>query len=140
MEEVKPTALTLCFKHGKQTILLFVDPLTTFPVIIKELLLTLRERYPGGLPTTLTGEPTFTPIPESSVDVILGVPKDVYDIEKGWEELNIAGTGLKETPKSLGLKDGAQLAFAFAESEVWTKTGTFHVEYSNLDELYPEEE
>lgn len=100
--------------------------------------MTLRERYPKGLPTTVSSEPT--PFPESGIDVILGVPKDVFDLEKGWEELNISGAGLKETPKSLGLKDGAQLAFAFAESEAWTKTGEFYVEFSNVDELYPEEE
>ncbi|KAH6711286.1 hypothetical protein BKA61DRAFT_577746 [Leptodontidium sp. MPI-SDFR-AT-0119] len=137
-EDIKSTAYTLRFKHGKQTILLFVEPLTPFPAILKELLTTLRERYPDGLPSSISDEPL--PIPKSGSDVVLGVPKDNYDLEKGWDELAISAAGLKESPKSLGLKDSAMIAFAFTDSEHWTKTGEFHVEFSNVDELYPDEE
>ncbi|KAG4436046.1 hypothetical protein IFR05_008478 [Cadophora sp. M221] len=137
-EEIKPTAYTLRFKHGKQTILLFVEPLTPFPAILKELLATLRERYPDGLPSSIYDDPL--PIPKSGSDIVLGIPKDSYDLEKGWDELAVVTAGLKESPKSLSLKDGAMIAFAFTDSEHWTETGEFHVEFSNVDELYPDEE
>jgi hypothetical protein len=41
----------------------------------------------------------------------------------------------------LGLKDGAKIAFAFVGEEEEDKETKelFHVEYPNLDELYPEE-
>lgn len=71
---------------------------------------------------------------------MLGVPKDTYDLEKGWDELALSAAGLKETPKSLGIKDGAMLAFAFADEECWAEKGEFDVQFSNVDELYPEEE
>ncbi|EKD18489.1 uncharacterized protein L3040_007488 [Drepanopeziza brunnea f. sp. 'multigermtubi'] len=136
--EVKSTALTLRFKYGRQTVFLFTEPLTPFPDILKELLSTLRERYPKGMPT---GDPEeFTPIPDSGIDVVLGVPKDLYDLSKGWDGLKILGPGLEETPKSLGLKESTPIAFAFTESEAWQKNKTFHVEFSNVEELYPDEE
>lgn len=61
-------------------------------------------------------------------------------MEKGWEELAVASAGLKESPKSLGLKDGDQIAFAFADEENWVEKREFQVDFSNVDELYPEEE
>ncbi|CAL3972339.1 hypothetical protein PZA11_004519 [Diplocarpon coronariae] len=135
-EDVKSTTLTLRFKYSRLTILLFVDALTTFPSILQELLTTLRERYPLGLPTS---PDTYTPIPDSGLDVVLGVPKDPFDLEKGWEELDLTTAGLKETPKSLGIADGAQIAFAFASEETREK-GHFKVEVPNVAELYPDEE
>jgi len=49
---------------------------------------------------------------------------------------------LKETPKSLGLKDGAKLAFAFVDGEDEEKEvkGLFFVEYPDVAALYPDEE
>jgi len=46
---------------------------------------------------------------------------------------------MRENPKSLGLKDGSVVAFAFTSEE---KKGEdiFYVETVNMDELYPEEE
>jgi len=137
-EEIKSTAYTLRFKHGKTTILLFIEPLTPFPAILKKLLATLHERYPEGLPSS--NSPLPLTIPKSGIDVVLGVPKDTYDLEKGWDELALSAAGLKETPKSLGIKDGAMLAFAFADEECWAEKGEFDVQFSNVDELYPEEE
>ncbi|KAK2625401.1 hypothetical protein QTJ16_004713 [Diplocarpon rosae] len=136
LDDIKSTTLTLRFKHSRVTILLFVDPLTPFPSILKELLATLCERYPLGLPTS---PDTYTPIPDSGLDVVLGVPKDAFDLEKGWEELDLTTAGLTDTPKSLGIKDGAQIAFAFAGREAREK-GQFEVEVPNVAELYPNEE
>jgi hypothetical protein len=49
---------------------------------------------------------------------------------------------VKETPKSLGLKDGSKLAFAFVygDDEDKETKELFHVEYPDVDALYPDEE
>jgi hypothetical protein len=61
---------------------------------------------------------------------------DVYDPSKGWTEINTSGGGIKESPRSLGLKDGSVLAFAFTNAE---GTGEFKVEWSSYDEAYGEQ-
>jgi hypothetical protein len=64
-------------------------------------------------------------------------------MSKGWTELDtIGGGGIKECPKSLGVKDGSAIAFAFVTGDdAEEKDGDgFWVEFSNVDELYPEED
>ena len=130
--------MTLRFKFGRHTILLFAEPLTTFATIKSELLKTLHERYPEGL--TRTDQDEKVTIPSDTAEIILGVPNDQYDNTKGWTELDTdAGGGIKETPKSLSLKDGGMIAFAFVP-EGDDQQPDFHVEFSNVDELYPDEE
>jgi hypothetical protein len=130
---------TLRFKHGKITILLLAAPLTPFTTIIDDLLTILRERYPLGLENNYSPEPI--PIPESIIDVVLGVPKDQYDLTKGWEELDIGVTGITESPRSLALKEGAPIAFRFIGEEDTDKDDEkFWVEMPNLEDLYPEDE
>ncbi len=82
-----------------------------------------------------------TKFPDSILDIVLGVQIDSYDPSKGWDELNTGSGIINESPKSLGLKDGAKIAFAFVGEEEEDKEAKelFHVEYPNLDELYPEE-
>jgi len=131
------STFTLRFKHGKHTIFLFAEPNTPFPSIISELLKTLHERYPNGLPVSTS--PGSFKIPDDVLEVTLGVPADQHDISKGWTELDTgAQGGLKETPRSLGLKDGGMVAFAFDGDE--DKRTEFHVEFSDESQLYPEEE
>jgi hypothetical protein len=51
--------------------------------------------------------------------------------------MDIGGTGIAESPRSLGLKEGAAIAFSFSGEQ---GEGTeFWVEMPNLEELYPEE-
>lgn len=72
---------------------------------------------------------------------MLGVPVDPYEPSKGWDELDIRAGGIKETPKSLGLKDGSKIAFAFTDGEEdKAAKELFYVEYPDLEALYPEEE
>lgn len=59
---------------------------------------------------------------------------DAYDAEKGWEELDIGAAGMTESPRSLGLKEGAAIAF-FVQGEKG-----FWVDVPDLSELYPEDE
>ena len=136
-DEIQSPTLTLRFKHGKHTIFLLSEPLTPFGTIKSELVFVLHERYPNGLPTSLSATPIQ--IPGHFADVILGLPKDMYDPGKGWTEFDTSsvGGGIKKSPKSLGLKDGAQIAFAFVGDD---EEVVFHVEYSNIDEMYPEDD
>ncbi|CAG8952875.1 hypothetical protein HYFRA_00007589 [Hymenoscyphus fraxineus] len=134
---VQYTDYTLLFKHGKHTILLFAEATTPFTSLKTELLKTLRERYPSGLPQS--DSDSNIEIPNSPAEVVLGVPNDAYDPSKGWSELD-TGNGLKETPKSLGVKDGSMIAFVFVPEGEEDSEPEFKVEFCNLEELYPEEE
>ncbi|RDL32951.1 Uncharacterized protein BP5553_08390 [Venustampulla echinocandica] len=137
-DSIQHTAWTLRFKHGKHTILLCAEPLTPLSQIKTDLLEALREVYPNGLPRS--DSPAPEKIPESIQDVALGALVDAYDPSRGWTELdNTPGGGNKESPKSLGLKDGGMVAFTFVNSDD-VETPEFHVEFCNVEELYPEEE
>ena len=72
--------------------------------------------------------------------MILGVPVDVYDLTKGWTEMDTGRGGIMESPKSLELKDGGAIAFAFIEGEGAESTVDFAVEFSSYDDNYPEGE
>ncbi len=81
-------------------------------------------------------------IPESIADIRLGVPKDQFDWTKGWTELDTDDSGTKESPKSLGIKDGGMVAFAF-NAEIPAdrdEDDLFNVEFSNVEELDEEVE
>jgi hypothetical protein len=49
---------------------------------------------------------------------------------------------MTESPRSLGLKDGSQIAFAFVDEDEEDKEAKdlFHVEYSDVNALYPDDE
>lgn len=69
---------------------------------------------------------------------MLAVPIDVYEPSKGWTELEVNGV-TKDNPKTLGLKDGGVLAFAFSD-ETDEDPAEFNVEWSSYDEQYGEAE
>jgi hypothetical protein len=118
---------------------MFAEPGTPFATIKSDLLKVLHERYPDGIPNSDSGD--IAAVPKDVTDVILGVPNDVYDASKGWSELDTdAGGGIKETPESMGLKNGSMLAFSFVPASDEEKQPEFYVEFSNVDELYPDEE
>lgn len=129
--DIDSTALTLRFKHGVHTVLLFAESSTPFTTIKTDLLDVLRERYPDGIRMGKTM--TMTDIPTDIGDLALAEPTDQYDISKGWTELDIGGS-IRETPGSLKLKDGAILAFAFTTEE--DTEAEFYVESPDLDALY----
>ena len=64
------------------------------------------------------------------------MPIDVYEPSKGWTELDTTSGGLKECPLSLGLKDGAIIAFAFLKEEEEFGEPVFEVEWSSYDDNY----
>jgi hypothetical protein len=69
---------------------------------------------------------------------LLGVPVDVYEPSKGWVEITTDG-GIKESPKSLGLKDGSVVAFAFIDGDEGGESMEFNVEWSSYEEQYPDD-
>jgi hypothetical protein len=83
------------------------------------------------------------------------VPVDAHDMEKGWRQLGGVvrdALGLKESPKTLGIKDGGVLAFRFRGEdegyededeegegeEAGGETQKFVVEWPSYDETYGE--
>ena len=134
-DEIDSSALTLRFKHSKHTILLFAEPLTTITELRDELLTTLRERYPKGLPLEHSDT---AKLPTAVREIRLGIPKDQYDPHKGWVELETDEI-LAGTPKSLGLKDGCMVAFVF-EKDLEGGQTEFNVSFPVLDEFEGEEE
>ncbi|KUJ24431.1 uncharacterized protein LY89DRAFT_679575 [Mollisia scopiformis] len=133
-ENIQSTALTLRFKHGKHTVLLFAESSTPFTTIKTDLLEVLHERYPEGLP--MGKSKTMTEIPTDIADLALAEPADQYDISKGWTELDIGGD-IRETAGSMKLKDGAILSFAFTGDE--DTAAEFFVDTPDLDALYGED-
>lgn len=110
------------------------DPLATFSSLKTELLSLLRERYPEGL--TISEDEPKVPIPESIHEMSLGVPIDTFEPDKGWVELNTSMGDIIESPKSLGLKDNAIVAFAFIEGEGDEQKLEFVVHFSSYEDEY----
>ena len=113
---------------------MFADALTPFTTIKTELLVVLRERYPDGL--VLSSSRDRKSIPGSINNVALGVPIDVYEPNKGWTELDANSGGLKECPKSFGLKDGAIIAFTFLDKDEEFGEPVFDVEWSSYEDNF----
>ncbi|KAL8629314.1 hypothetical protein Q9189_004963 [Teloschistes chrysophthalmus] len=114
--------LTLLFKQHKTTVLLLVSSLDTFDSIKEKLLGTLKDT---GV-TEINGHS----VPSEPDEVILGVPIDKNDPDRGWVGLDIPGAKddgakdrktkdpiLNSTPSGAGCKDGAVFAFRFGEKE-----------------------
>ncbi|KAI9648191.1 hypothetical protein NHQ30_002823 [Ciborinia camelliae] len=149
-----PTHLTLLLKHTSHTVLLLVPSKQTFTEIIDTLLTVLRERYPDGLsamPSSSSSPPPRTstttlssttttltdakiPLPDSVQDIALAVPIDEYEPQNGWTELEL---GLGDSPASIGLKEGAILAFRFLkDGEDDTGLGEFEVRWPSYEDIY----
>lgn len=76
-------------------------------------------------------------LPQTTEEIHVGVPKDAFDVSKGWEEINTDGN---ETPEDLNVADAAMLAVAFSREGEEFKEGMFEVLFPNQDELYPDDE
>ncbi|KAH7313695.1 hypothetical protein B0I35DRAFT_435686 [Stachybotrys elegans] len=121
--------ISVRFKHGIHTIYLFVDALAPMAAATKELLELLRERYPGGLTTSLE-PPKTTEVPEGDVKVAYAVLKVAHDPYKGWKKLD---TGDDEfNPTKIGLKANSIVAFSFVEDE--DEEPVFEVEWPRDEE------
>lgn len=125
MTRTAPTPHTWTFrlKYHKSTTILHIDPLQSLTSIKTELLSALNQTHPDG---RLHG----AKIPSVADDIILGRSNDPYDPSSGWTRIEEEdptaetddGLALKKrknttrdalSPKTLGLKDNAVLAFKF---------------------------
>lgn len=114
---------TLRFKQHKTTVLLFAQQSQSLDSIKRDLLDAIKAR---GI-EDINGNA----LPSDPEDIEFGVPRDKYDISKGWVPLKIPevedgdtkgkGKGVKKdsvlngSPLGAGLKDGAMLAFRFTK-------------------------
>ena len=147
MPNANPPPRTWClrFKLNRTTILLHVDAQQPFASIRAELLSALRATNPSGVLTgTLRdGTPVEYPLPENPEDIVLAKPRDINDLNAGWETIGDFNEGLffddefgskgrgkgKETaaiaakyasarsvndcPQGAGLRDGGAVAIRF---------------------------
>lgn len=118
---VRDIDLSIRFKNGRHTILLFVDPMATFSQVQQELLDVLRERYPDGLPTSQ--------LPSEASQIKFAVLKNKTDPTQGWKPLDLASD---DHPADKGFQDNMVVAFAIAadgEDDV-----DFEVEFPSYEE------
>ncbi|KAL8661386.1 MAG: hypothetical protein Q9202_005628 [Teloschistes flavicans] len=113
--------LTLRFKQHKTTVLLLVSSHDTFDSI--------KEKLLGTLKTTGVTQINGHSVPSDPNDIILGVPIDKNDPDRGWVGSDIPSgkyDGAKEgttkdsmlnsTPSGAGCKDSTVFAFRFREN------------------------
>lgn len=147
MPNANPSARVWClrFKLNRSTILLHVDAQQTFGSIRAELLAALQATNPDGIfkGQLRDGTPVEYPLPSTSEDIALAKPKDINDLNAGWETIGDFNEGLffdeefgskgrgkgKETaaiaakyasarsvndcPQGAGLRDGGAVAIRF---------------------------
>ncbi|KAI1772113.1 hypothetical protein F4818DRAFT_188528 [Hypoxylon cercidicola] len=127
--------VSIRFKYGIHTILLFVDPMKPFSNIAEELLEIVQERYPTGLTTSVMSPKTA--LPESPLQIEFAVPKVPIDLSQGWIPLNV---GEQDSPTSKGLKDNSVVAFAFKPVDADEDYETiFKVEFPRFEDDYEDE-
>lgn len=98
MPTANPPPRTWClrFKLNRTTILLHVDAQQPFASVRAELLAALRATNPSGVLTGLLrdGTPIDYPLPETPEDIALAKPKDINDLNAGWETIGDSNEGL----------------------------------------------
>ncbi|KAI0203675.1 hypothetical protein F4808DRAFT_457940 [Astrocystis sublimbata] len=104
---VRDTDLSIRFKHGKNTVVLFVDPMATFSQVQEELLDTLKERYPHGI--DIPDSPDKMRLPSQASQIKFALPKDKTNPAMGWNQIDFE---LDEAPVDKGFQDNTMVAFA----------------------------
>ncbi|KAI1361424.1 hypothetical protein F5Y08DRAFT_314755 [Xylaria arbuscula] len=118
---VRDIDLSIRFKNGRNTILLFVDPMAKFIQVQEELLDVLKERYPDGLATSK--------LPDEASQIKFAVLKNKTDPSQGWKALDV---GPDDHPVDKGLQDNMVVAFAIAADE--EDEVEFEVEFPSYEE------
>ncbi|KAI0599043.1 hypothetical protein F4775DRAFT_552674 [Biscogniauxia sp. FL1348] len=138
-ENIHDIDLSIRFKHGNQTIFLFVDAQQPFSEIQEELLGVLRERYPQGLATL--SSPQKTELPDEPSRIVFAVPKAPADLSQGWKPLKVQED---DTPASKNLKDNSVVAFAFRPEDADEDDDDggirFDVDFPSWEDEYAEAE
>ncbi|CAA9961207.1 hypothetical protein CFE70_004584 [Pyrenophora teres f. teres 0-1] len=145
-----PLTWTLRLKSHKTTVLLHVDPLTTFESIKASLYEALEET---GFKNPETDE--SIPLPASASEIQLGRPVNINDANEGFqlgeweyshtEEDEDVGKGkgkakatgnVKQCPKGAGLKDGTVLAFRWAGDGSWDGEDEFDISRGKTADMW----
>lgn len=135
--EIDDSHLSVRFRHGVHTIYLFVESQSPFSEISRELSEILRDRYPGGLTTTLD-PPKTTDIP-AEPRFVYGLLNKHDDPSQGWKRLNV-GSDEAFTPTKCGLKNNSLVAFMLVNEGDDLDDVVFEVEWPvEDDELYEQE-
>lgn len=142
MPNANPPARVWClrFKLNRSTILLHVDALQTLSSVRAELLVALQATNPDGIfkGTLRDGMPVEYPLPANPEDIVLAKPKDINDLNAGWEtigdlndelvfdeDVGSKGKGkataaakassknANDCPQGAGLRDAGVVAFRF---------------------------
>ncbi|KAI3324664.1 hypothetical protein HD806DRAFT_534130 [Xylariaceae sp. AK1471] len=109
-DDIRDIDLSIRFKHGNQTIFLFIDPMKPFSCVQDELLEILNERYPDGITTSVI-PPKKTKLPTDASQIKFALPKNTTDPTQGWKPLEVEAD---DTPVGKGLEDDMIVAFAIA--------------------------
>ncbi|KAJ8109650.1 hypothetical protein ONZ43_g6074 [Nemania bipapillata] len=128
-DDIRDIDLSIRFKHGTQTIFLFIDSMTTFGQVQEELLDILKERYPDGI-TSVTTQRT-TKLPTSASQIKLAVLKNKADPTHGWKPLEFE---LDDAPVDKGFQDNMMVAFAIVDDGDDVDPESFEVEFPSYDE------
>ncbi|KAK2055018.1 hypothetical protein LY76DRAFT_596424 [Colletotrichum caudatum] len=129
--QIDDTFLSVRFKYGAHTILMFVDGLQKFSEITASLLEVLRDRFPDGLTVSHTS-PKTTALPEGDVQLAYALPVNATDLTQGWKNIKADND---DTPFVKGLKDNCVVAFSFDAD-----APKFVVDVPSLDEEMEDEE
>ncbi|KAI0839252.1 hypothetical protein F5Y06DRAFT_266355 [Hypoxylon sp. FL0890] len=137
-DEILDTDLSIRFKYGIHTIVLFVDPTKPFSDLADELLEILRARYPEGLSTSTGLSSEKTKLPDDPSQIQFAVPKSPIDLSQGWNRLKL---GKKDTPVSKGIQDNSVIAFAFRPRDADEDFEVeFEVDFPRFQDEYEEEQ
>ncbi|KAI1819876.1 hypothetical protein F4861DRAFT_105878 [Xylaria intraflava] len=129
--DIRDTDMSLRFKHGNQTIFLFVSSVEPFHRVRQELLGILQERYPDGI-TTSVMPPKKTDLPNDASQLRFGVLKNKLDYRRGWKPLVMSED---DTPVDKGLEDNMIIAFAVAGEDAEDADDVaFEVEFPSYEE------
>ncbi|KAI1177295.1 hypothetical protein F4777DRAFT_542482 [Nemania sp. FL0916] len=130
MDKIRDTDLSIRFKHGNRTVLLFVSPTKTFDQVQKDLLGALKERYPEGTLESATSSKK-TELPDTTSQLRFAVLKDTTDPTQGWKPLKFDADDL---PVNKGFQDNMIVAFAIATDDIEAGSPSFEVEFPSYDE------
>ncbi|KAG5926662.1 hypothetical protein E4U53_003032 [Claviceps sorghi] len=136
MTTVGDEHISVRFKHGIHTFYLFVEASAPMSKVSEELIGILKDRYSGGLTTSIS-PPKTTPLPSvpSLAYGTLNVPSDP---SKGWKRVD-TGEDEVNSPAKCGFKNNSIVAFNFVTDSPDHEV-SFEVQWPKDDEeLYEQQ-
>ncbi|KAI0099179.1 hypothetical protein GGR51DRAFT_535773 [Nemania sp. FL0031] len=130
-DDIRDIDLSIRFKHGNQTIFIFIDSMTTFGHVQEELLDILKERYPNGITTSVTSRKK-TELPSSASKIKFAVLKNKADPTQGWKPVEFESD---DAPVDKGFQDNMMVAFAIVDEDADDADDVdFEVEFPSYEE------